>query len=144
VCGWKEAERMDNTPEDQNTTFESEFYRRVEMIKRRAKQAGTNLTQLCKTTGISRTTPERWEQRVPKSIKILDQMLEALLDAERAKEEQEQAFNDLPLREQQRLKVQEEERLKAQESARRENRNLKRRINRAVKKNSADKSAEND
>lgn len=130
----KDDKPLDMTPEGMDSTFESEFYRRVELIKQRAKQAGTNITQLCKAAGVSRTTPERWEKRVPKSIGILDLMLEALIEAEKAKEEQEQAFKDLPEREQQRLRVQEEERKKEEERQRRERRNETRRLSRARKK----------
>lgn len=129
-----EDKPMETTPEGVDSTFEAEFYRRVEMIKQRAKEAGTNITQLCKQAGVSRTTPERWEKRVPKSIGIIDLMFDALLEVERAKEEQEKAFKDLPPREQQRLKAQEEERQKAQERTRRERRNMTRRISRARKK----------
>lgn len=130
----KEKEPLETMPEGKDSSFESEFYRRVEMIKQRAKAAGTNITQLCKAAGVSRTTPERWEKRVPKSIGILDLMLAALLEAEKAKEEQNQAFKDLPEREQQRIKAQEEERLRQEEEARRQRRNELRRISRARKK----------
>ncbi|EIP9220998.1 hypothetical protein LT875_002444 [Salmonella enterica] len=133
----KEDNLMDITPEEGlDSTFETEFYRRVEMIKQRAKDAGTNITQLCKAAGVSRTTPERWEKRVPKSIGILDLMLAALLEAEKAKEEQEQAFKDLPEREQRRLQVQEAERKRVQEQLRRERRNQTRRESRARQKDS--------
>lgn len=139
----KEDKPLEITPEGHDSTFESEFYRRVEMIKQRAKLAGTNITQLCKAAGVSRTTPERWEKRVPKSIGILDLMLEALLEAEKAKEEQDKAFKDLPEREQQRLRAQEEERRKEQERQRRERRNETRRLSRARQKDSDKNKDEN-
>ena len=124
---------MDTSPMD-DSTFAAEFYRRVEMIKKRAKDAGTNITQLCRAAGVSRTTPERWEKRVPKSIGILDLMYQALLDVEKSKEAEEQAFNELPPRERERLKAMEEERLLEEERQRRERRNESRRLSRQRQK----------
>ncbi|MBZ0059606.1 MULTISPECIES: hypothetical protein [unclassified Leclercia] len=120
---------MESTPGD-DTTFEAEFYRRVESIKQRAKEAGTNITQLCRIAGVSRTTPERWEKRVPKSIGILDLMYQALKDIEVAKQAEDEAFQNLPIRERQRIKAQEEEKQREEERLRRERRNESRRLNR--------------
>ncbi|MCT4704536.1 hypothetical protein MUA04_10765 [Enterobacteriaceae bacterium H11S18] len=115
-------------------TFAEEFYRRVEMIKARAKKADTNITHLCRVAGVSRTTPERWEKRVPKSIAIIDQMMEALAEIERVNEAQNKAFEELPLREQQRLLAEEEERKREEERQRRERRNEQRRLSRQKNK----------
>lgn len=123
-----EGKPMDTSKSDDS--FEAEFYRRVETIKQRAKAAGTNITQLCRNAGISRTTPERWEKRVPKSIGIVDLMFQALLEIEEAKKSEEKAFEDLPPRERERIKAQEAERLREEERQRRERRNEARRINR--------------
>ncbi|EAW2493106.1 hypothetical protein AXL65_02445 [Salmonella enterica subsp. enterica] len=126
---------MESTPMD-DSTFEAEFYRRVEMIKQRAKEAGTNITQLCRIAGVSRTTPERWEKRVPKSIGILDLMYQALKDIETEKQAEEEAFQNLPPRERQRIKAQEEEKQREEERQRRERRNESRRLNRQRGKDS--------
>lgn len=120
----------------EDSTFEAEFYRRVEMIKERAKAAGTNITQLCRIAEVSRTTPERWEKRVPKSITILDQMFNALLDIEAERRAKEDALKNLPPRERERLRVQEEERQKEEERMRRERRNETRRLSRMRRKDS--------
>ncbi|WP_288821303.1 hypothetical protein [uncultured Leclercia sp.] len=118
---------------DNDSTFEAEFYRRVDMIKQRAKAAGTNITQLCRNAGVSRTTPERWEKRVPKSIGIIDLMFQALLEIEEAKKAEDQALENLPPRERQRIKAQEAERLLEEERQRRERRNETRRLSRQNK-----------
>ncbi|HGX3708918.1 TPA: hypothetical protein ACNEJR_003679 [Escherichia coli] len=125
----EEKGTMESTPMD-DSTFEAEFYRRVELIKQRAKEAGTNITQLCRIAGVSRTTPERWEKRVPKSIGILDLMYQALTEIETVKQAEEEAFQNLPPRERQRIKAQEEEKAREEERQRRERRNESRRINR--------------
>ncbi|WP_333855246.1 hypothetical protein [Leclercia sp.] len=121
---------MNSTKKVEDSTFEAEFYRRVEDIKQRAKAAGTNITQLCRTAGVSRTTPERWEKRTPKSISIIDLMLAALVDVENQHEASQQALKDLPPRERERLKAQEEEKQREQERQRRERRNQSRRVSR--------------
>lgn len=116
------------------TTFEEEFYRRVELIRERAKKAGTNITHLCRVSGVSRTTPERWEKRVPKSIGLIDQMMAALEEIERDNAAQEQALENLPPRERQRLQAEEEERKREEERVRRERRNEQRRLSRQKSK----------
>lgn len=65
-------------------TFEGEFKRRINDIKQRAKAAGTSMTALCQDTGIARATPDRWAQRTPKTIKLIDELEQALIKAERA------------------------------------------------------------
>ncbi len=47
-------------------------------LKIECVKAGTNLTQLCKKAGISRTTIDRWEKELPKSLKVLDALRLAL------------------------------------------------------------------
>jgi lambda repressor-like predicted transcriptional regulator len=111
-------------------TFEEEFYRRVELIKARAKKAGTNITHLCRESGVSRTTPERWEKRVPKSIALIDQMMAVLREIEREKEANEKALEALSPRERQRLEVEQTERMKEEQRHRRERRNELRRLSR--------------
>ena len=61
-------------------TFEAEFQRRIEDIKRRAAAAGTSITALCQATKIARATPDRWQQKAPKTIRLVDE-----LEAELAK-----------------------------------------------------------
>ncbi|ELK5289417.1 hypothetical protein Q6670_004085 [Salmonella enterica] len=137
----EDKDAMGSTPLD-DSTFEAEFYRRVELIKERAKDAGTNITQLCRMAGVSRTTPERWEKRVPKSIGILDLMFEALKEVESDRQAQQEAFAQLPPRERDRLKAQEEERKREAERQRRERRNESRRQSRLRQKDASSESEE--
>lgn len=65
-------------------TFTGEFNRRIADIKRRAKNAGTSITALCEATGIARATPDRWEARAPKTIRLVDELERELQKAERA------------------------------------------------------------
>ncbi|MEL2244032.1 hypothetical protein PAS25_23995 [Leclercia adecarboxylata] len=119
----------------EESTLEDEFNRRVKQLSERAKAAGTNVSELCRIAGVSRTTPERWNKRVPKSITIFDSVFQALLDLERAKGEEEEAFKNLPLREQERLKAQRKELEREKEKEHRLKRNEARRESRARLKN---------
>jgi DNA-binding IclR family transcriptional regulator len=56
------------------TTFETDFQARLASIEQRAKAAGSNLTQLCKRSGIARATVERWAQRAPQTITKVDEL----------------------------------------------------------------------
>lgn len=66
-----------------DTTFEGEFKRRINDIKQRAKAAGTSVTALCQETGIARATPDRWVLRAPKTIRLIDELEQALAKVER-------------------------------------------------------------
>lgn len=122
---------------DESTlTLEEVFKRRVAQLKDRAKDAGTNITHLCRLAGVSRTTPERWDKRVPKSICIFDLMFEALKGIEKEQEAEQEAFNTLPEREQLRLRALKEEEDREKERQRRERRNESRRQMRARLKDS--------
>jgi hypothetical protein len=57
-----------------NTTFSQEHARRLAALETRAKAVGSNITQVCKATGIARATYERWVQRAPQTVKKLDEL----------------------------------------------------------------------
>lgn len=120
----------------EDSTLTQEFNRRVKQLNERAQAAGTNITELCRIAGVSRTTPERWNKRVPKSITIFDLVFEALLGIEAVKKEEEAAFKSLPKREQERIKAQLEELERERERQRRQKRNESRRQSRARLKDS--------
>lgn len=65
-------------------TFEGAFKARIENIIDRAAKAGTSLTALCEATEISRATPDRWLAAAPRTIKLVDKLEAALVEAERA------------------------------------------------------------
>ena len=56
------------------TTFAQEHKRRLQALEARAKAAGSNITQVCKATGIARATYERWVERSPQTITKLDDL----------------------------------------------------------------------
>ena len=56
------------------TTFTQEHKRRLQALEARAKAAGSNITQVCKATGIARATYERWVERSPQTITKLDEL----------------------------------------------------------------------
>lgn len=59
--------------------FDEVFRETVNQLAVDAESAGTNLTQVCKATKISRSTPERWKgKRVPKSVQIVADMQRAV------------------------------------------------------------------
>jgi Homeodomain-like domain len=68
------------------STFAAELQRRLQSIEARAKATGSNLTQICKKTGIARATVERWRYRAPQSVTKVDE-----LEAEVARLEAEKA-----------------------------------------------------
>lgn len=55
-------------------TFSQEMKDRLAELDRRAKAAGSNMTQVCKATGVARVTYERWVNRVPQTVKKLDEL----------------------------------------------------------------------
>jgi len=56
------------------TTFSEAFKAKLADIERRAKAAGSNMTQVCKNTGIARVTFERWGNRPPQTIAKMDEL----------------------------------------------------------------------
>lgn len=64
-------------------TFETEFRDRLKKIENDARDAGMNLTGICKELGISRATPDRWKRNTPTTIKIMADM-EALISKKKA------------------------------------------------------------
>lgn len=70
----------------QMTTFAAELQTRLKNMEARAKAVGSNMTQVCKATGIARATFERWHDRAPQSVSKVDE-----LEAEVARLEAEKA-----------------------------------------------------
>lgn len=46
----------------------------LEYLEAQAKEAGSNLTEVCKRAGISRATPDRWTKGPPQTIILMDNM----------------------------------------------------------------------
>ncbi|WP_441280651.1 hypothetical protein [Tardiphaga sp. 862_B3_N1_1] len=56
------------------TTYAEQFSANVKKLEEDARAAGTNLTQICKATGIARVTVERWKSRAPQTVHKLDEL----------------------------------------------------------------------
>ena len=56
------------------SSFSQSFTVRLADIERRAKAAGSNITQICKKTGVARATYERWVQRPPQTVAKVDEL----------------------------------------------------------------------
>jgi transposase-like protein len=54
-----------------NPTFEQEFKRRLAAVEEQAREIGETWTSICRETGISRATPDRWRQATPNTV-LLD------------------------------------------------------------------------
>ena len=67
-------------------------------IEAGAKEAGSSITEICRETGISRTTPDRWKENPPITIELVAKMQNAvnrkLKTAARKKAAQEKVKND--------------------------------------------------
>lgn len=63
--------------------FEKIFREYLDDIERRALRVGINLTAVSRSVKISRSTPDRWRRAVPRTIKILDEMDQCVIDAEK-------------------------------------------------------------
>lgn len=64
-------------------SFTEDMKSRLESIERRAKAAGSNITQVCKRSGIARPTYERWMQRAPQTVTKVDELEAAVAEIER-------------------------------------------------------------
>lgn len=69
------------------SSFSDSFVERLKAIEARAKAAGSNMTQVCKKTGIARATYERWMHRAPQTVAKVDELEAEVvrLEAEKAK-----------------------------------------------------------
>ncbi len=68
-----------------HVSFEQDFRRKVREIDSRAERAGTNWTRICRELGISRTTPNRWHQRAPTTVALIDRVERYLDDIEQGR-----------------------------------------------------------
>lgn len=74
------------TPTEQD--FTEVFVAAVEQIKKGAVDAGSNLSEICREAGISRTTISRWTQKPPETIRIMSRLQEVVSDKAKALAEQ--------------------------------------------------------
>jgi precorrin-6x reductase len=69
------------------SSFSAEFDTRLAAIEARAKAVGSNITQVCKKTGIARATYERWRERAPQTVSKVDELEAEVLRLEAAAQE---------------------------------------------------------
>lgn len=65
-------------------SFEEAFYDRVDGIVQRGKAVGLTITDICAKSGVARATPDRWREKAPLSITLVDKMEKAVVEAEAA------------------------------------------------------------
>lgn len=78
--------------------FVDAFKNALAGIEAGATKAGSSITEICRETGISRTTPDRWKENPPITIELVARMQDAvnrkLKKAARKKAAQEKVKND--------------------------------------------------
>jgi transposase-like protein len=60
------------------TNFIQAFEQAFADIERDAKAAGSSLSEICRETGISRTTPDRWRAKTPTTVELVARMQECV------------------------------------------------------------------
>lgn len=55
-------------------TFEAEFRDRLAALEAEAAEVGETWSSICRATGISRATPDRWRAATPNTVLLLDIM----------------------------------------------------------------------
>lgn len=74
----KPRKKTDHAQED----FTDVFRDRLEKIEKDAVAVGLDFTKICRETGVSRSTPDRWKRKVPKTISLVTKM-ERLVEKEK-------------------------------------------------------------
>lgn len=54
--------------------FVQVFHSALDQLEEDAKKEGLTLTSICRDTGVSRATPDRWRKEVPKTVELLGKM----------------------------------------------------------------------
>lgn len=65
--------------------FDQVFYKYLDNLERRAHAVGMTLTDLCRDSGVSRATPDRWRKSLPKTIQNVCDLEAIVKKAERKK-----------------------------------------------------------
>lgn len=63
---------MSTTTTSEHLSLSEQMQQGLRDMEARAKAAGSNMTQVCKNTGVARVTYERWKQRPPKTVQLYD------------------------------------------------------------------------
>jgi hypothetical protein len=65
--------------------FDQVFYEYLDNLEHRAHAVGMTLTDLCRDSGVSRATPDRWRKSLPKTIQNVCDLEAIVKKAERKK-----------------------------------------------------------
>lgn len=71
-------------------TFDKVFDETIKRLEAEAKEVGLTFTSICRDTGISRATPDRWRKDMPETVKIVAKM-QNVVSERRAQLEKEKA-----------------------------------------------------
>ncbi|WP_443698623.1 hypothetical protein [Pseudomonas sp.] len=63
-------------------SFAEAFYTRVDALIKRGAAVGITVTDICVSSGVARATPDRWREKAPLSITLVDKMEKAVIAAE--------------------------------------------------------------
>ncbi len=64
-------------------TMQELFNEKLSRIYQRALDADISVSLICKKSGVSRATPDRWRKSPPLSIALIDKMEEVLIAEEK-------------------------------------------------------------
>lgn len=67
--------------------FVDQFNSALDQLADEAKANGLTLTSICRQTGVSRATPDRWRKTTPKTILLLGEMQGIVEDAKKKRAE---------------------------------------------------------
>lgn len=64
------------------SSYVQDFYAALDKLEVDAKAVDMTLTSICKATGISRATPDRWRRETPTTVMLLTKMQQVVRDEE--------------------------------------------------------------
>lgn len=63
-----------------SANFKQQFNAALDQLEKDAAAVGLTLTSICRTTKVSRATPDRWRKETPKTVDILASMQKVVSD----------------------------------------------------------------
>lgn len=76
-------------------TFSEDFDLRIKDIRKRAEACGISIAELCRRAGVSRSTPDRWFERIPKSIVVVDLFIDELEKVESVQQDRRDMLDSM-------------------------------------------------
>lgn len=74
-------------------SFSREFLDRLNSIEARGKACGLTLTHICRESSVARATPDRWRNKLPLTIELIDKMGAVVTEREQLAERGKAARN---------------------------------------------------